>query len=198
MVEEKMAVLIVDDEQMICDVLENDLSERGYECTSAQTGEDALTELRLKKYDIVLLDIRLPGVSGLEVLREIWLHHRGIATIIITGVDDVDTSVEAMKSGADDYIVKPFDLDRVDTSIRKALVAKQASVSQEQIAAVARGVEKRLDPSSTLQSMITERTVNIARLIGIVEKDVQQWVASREGVDFTTIEPPKRPEGKKR
>ena len=198
MVEEKVTVLIVDDEQMICDVLENDLSERGYECISAQTGEDALTELRLKKYDVVLLDIRLPGVSGLEVLREIWLRHRGIATIMITGVDNVDTSVEAMKSGADDYIVKPFDLDRVDASIRKALLAMQAFVSQEQSAAIARGVEQRFDPSSTLQSMITERTVNIARLIGIVEKDVQRWVASREGVDFTKIKPPKRPEGKKR
>ncbi len=198
MIEEKVTVLVVDDEQMICDVLENDLSERGYECTSAQTGEDALTELRLKKYDAVLLDIRLPGVSGLEVLREIWLHHRGIATIIITGVDDVNTSVEAMKSGADDYIVKPFDLDSVDASIRKALVARQASVSQEQIAAIARGVETRLDPSATIKSMITERTVNIARLIGIAEKDVQRWVAPRERVDFTKIKLPKRPEGKRK
>ena len=195
MFEEKVTVLIVDDEQMICDVLYNDLSERGYECTSAQTGEDALTELRHKKYDVVLLDIRLPGISGLEILREIWLHHRGITTIMITGVTDIDTSVEAMKSGADDYIVKPFDLDRVDASIRKALVAKQSSVSQEQIAAIARGVETRIDPSSTIKSMITERTVNIARLIGIAEKDVQRWVASRERADFTKIEPPKRPEG---
>ena len=181
--EEKVTVLIVDDEKMICDVLENDLSERGYECTSAQTGEDALTELRLKKYDVVLLDIRLPGISGLEVLMDIWLHHKGTATIMITGVNDVDTAVAAMKSGADDYIAKPFDLDKVDTSIRKALVAKQASVSQEQIASIARGVEARMDPSSSVREMITERTVNIAQLLGISKEEINRWAASNVEAD---------------
>ena len=181
--EEKVTVLIVDDEKMICDVLENDLSERGYECTSAQTGEDALTELRPNKYDVVLLDIRLPGISGLEVLMDIWLHHKGTATIMITGVNDVDTAVEAMKSGADDYVTKPFDLDRVDNSIRKALVAKQASVSQEQIAAIARGVEARMDPSSTIREMVTERTVYIAQLLGIAEEEIHRWAASNVEAD---------------
>ena len=181
--EEKVTVLIVDDEKMICDVLENDLSERGYECTSAQTGEDALTELRLKKYDVVLLDIRLPGISGLEVLMDIWLHHKGTATIMITGVNDVDTAVAAMKSGADDYIAKPFDLDKVDTSIRKALVAKQASVSQEQIASIARGVEARMDPSSSVREMITKRTVYIAQLLGISKEEINRWAASNVEAD---------------
>jgi DNA-binding NtrC family response regulator len=181
--EEKVTVLIVDDEKMICDVLENDLSEQGYECNSAQTGEDALTELRLKKYDVVLLDIRLPGISGLEVLMDIWLHHKGTATIMITGVNDVDTAVAAMKSGADDYIAKPFDLDKVDTSIRKALVAKQASVSQEQIASIARGVEARMDPSSSVREMITERTVYIAQLLGIAEEEIHRWAASNVEAD---------------
>ena len=181
--EEKVTVLIVDDEKMICDVLENDLSERGYECTSAQTGEDALTELRLKKFDVVLLDIRLPGISGLEVLMDIWLHHKGTATIMITGVNDVDTAVAAMKSGADDYITKPFDLDRVDTRIRKALLAKQASVSQEQIAAIARGMEARMDPSSSVREMITERTVYIAQLLGIPKEEINRWAASNIEAD---------------
>ena len=181
--EEKVTVLIVDDEKMICDVLENDLSERGYECTSAQTGEDALTELRLKKYDVVLLDIRLPGISGLEVLMDIWLHHKGTATIMITGVNDVDTAVAAMKSGADDYIAKPFDLNKVDTSIRKALVAKQASVSQEQIASIARGVEARMDPSSSVREMITKRTVYIAQLLGISKEEINRWAASNVEAD---------------
>lgn len=181
--EEKVTVLIVDDEKMICDVLENDLSERGYECTSAQTGEDALTELRLKKFDVVLLDIRLPGISGLEVLMDIWLYHKGTATIMITGVNDVDTAVAAMKSGADDYITKPFDLDRVDTRIRKALLAKQASVSQEQIAAIARGMEARMDPSSSVREMITERTVYIAQLLGISKEEINRWAASNIEAD---------------
>ena len=183
MIGEKVRVLIVDDEQMVCDVLLNDLGERGYLCADVLSGEEALDRLRTDKYDAVLLDIRLPGVSGIEVLREIWLHHRGTATIMITGVDEVDTAVEAMKYGATDYIVKPFDFDRVDTSIRAGLLARQASASQESIAAIARGVEARMDPYSSFSSMITEGTANIARYLGIAEEEVQRWVASRTKSD---------------
>ena len=186
MVDEKVKVLVVDDDKIICDVLENALSERSYELTSVYSGSDALYELKNKAYDVVLLDIGLPGMSGLEVLTNIWLHHKGIATIMITGVDDTDTAVAAMKTGANDYIVKPFDLDRVDESIRKALLAKQAGVCKEQIDAIARGVEAQLDPSSTLREMITERTVNIAKLLGIAEEEIQRWAVSNVKSDSKT------------
>ncbi len=121
MVSKKPNVLIVDDEQVVCDLLHDELSERGYLCTTVLSGDDALGKLAKQDFDVVLLDIRLPGMSGMEVLREIWLNHGNTATIMITAVNDVDTAVEAMKLGASDYIVKPFDLDRVNTSIRAAL-----------------------------------------------------------------------------
>jgi DNA-binding NtrC family response regulator len=122
-------VLIVDDEQMICDVLETDLSERGYLCTSVRSGEDALTELCKEKYHVVLLDIILPGEgkSGLEVLREIWLHHSNIAVIMMTGINSADVATATEGYGAFGYIVKPFDLNEIDASIRTALLAKFGS-----------------------------------------------------------------------
>ena len=127
MTKKKPSVLIVDDEQVVCDLLHEELSDRGYLCTTALNGDDTFANLAKQDFDVILLDIRLPGMSGMEVLREIWLYHSSTTTIMITAVNDVATAVEAMKLGASDYIVKPFNLDRVDTSIRNALETKQAA-----------------------------------------------------------------------
>jgi DNA-binding NtrC family response regulator len=128
MVEKKVKVLIVDDEQMICDILETDLSERGYLCTSVRNGKDALAKLCKEKYHVVLLDIVLPGgKSGLEVIREIWLHHGNVAVIMITGINSADIAIATEQYGAFGYIVKPFDLNEVDNSVRTALLEKFGS-----------------------------------------------------------------------
>ena len=150
MTSKKPNVLIVDDEQVVCDLLCEELSERGYLCTAVLTGDDAMARLATEDFEVVLLDIRLPGMSGMEVLREMWLNHGNTATIMITAVNDVDTAVLAMKWGASDYIVKPFDLDRVATSIRVALEAKSATEkTTTEMDAIACGVGARLDPFST-------------------------------------------------
>ncbi len=182
MVSKKPRILIVDDEQVVCDLLHDDLSERGYLCTTALEGDDALAKLAAQDFDAVLLDIRLPGMSGMEVLREIWLNYGKTATIMITAINDVDTSVEAMKLGASDYIVKPFDLDRVDASIRTALETKQATdkSSKTQIDAIARGVEAKFDPLSSYSKIVTQKTIDIARQLGIVEEEIQRWQAAKE------------------
>ncbi|GAG71250.1 unnamed protein product [marine sediment metagenome] len=75
MVNQKPSVLIVDDEQVVCDVLYDELSDRGYLCTTALSGNDAVAKLAAEDFAVVLLDIRLPGMPGMEVLREIWLNH---------------------------------------------------------------------------------------------------------------------------
>ena len=184
MVSKKPNVLIVDDEQMICDVLCDELSEQGYLCTAVLSGNDALTKLAAEDFDAVLLDIRLPRMSGMEVLREIWLNHPNTTTIMITAINDVDTAVEAMKLGASDYIVKPFDLDKVDTSIRSALETKQATgESSTQMDAIARGVEAKLDPLSNYSKLVTERTIDIAQKLGIAEEEIQKWAAEKEKLE---------------
>jgi len=128
MANEKVSVLIVDDEPMVCDLLDEVLSGQGYLCAKVPSGRRAVVELENKEYDVVLLDIRLPGMSGIDVLREIWLNHPETAAIMITVVDDVSTTIEAMKWGASDYIVKPFDIDRVIASVGTALAVRRTSV----------------------------------------------------------------------
>ena len=179
---EKPKILIVDDEQVVCDLLQDELSDRGYLCTTALNGDEALKNLAKQEFDVILLDIRLPGMSGMEVLREIWLNHIKTATIMITAVNDVDTAVEAMKLGALDYIVKPFELDRVDASIRNALEAKKTLKNHPpEMDAIARGVEAKLDPFSAYSRVVTQRTADIARQLGIDEEEIQRWATAKLG-----------------
>ena len=165
---------------MVCDLLQDELSDRGYLCTIALDGDEALSDLAKQEFDMVLLDIRLPGMSGMEVLREIWLNHPHTATIMITAVNDVDTAVEAMKMGALDYIVKPFKLDRVDASIRNALeTTKTLKKVPPEMDAIARGVEAKLDPFSAYSKVVTQRTADIARQLGIDEEKIQRWATEK-------------------
>ena len=183
MLNRKPRVLIVDDEQVVCDLLHDELTEKGYLCTTALDGNDALAKLATEDFDVVLLDIRLPGMSGMEVLREIWLNHSDTATIMITAINDVDTAVEAMKWGASDYIVKPFDLDRVGASISTALETKKAAPKSSEMDAIARGVEAKFDPLLTLSRGVTIRTIEIAQRLGIAEEEIQEWAEAKAKLD---------------
>ena len=182
----KPSALIVDDEQVVCDLLSYELSDRGYLCSTALDGKDALAKLATEEFDVALLDIRLPGMSGMEVLREILLAHGNTAIIMVTAVNDVDTAVEAMKLGASDYIVKPFDIDAVDSSVRAALETRRpAGKSVSEMDAIASGVEVLLDPFLGYSKMVTQRTVDIARRLGINEEEIQRWAAEKASLDST-------------
>ena len=189
----KTKVLVVDDEQVVCDLLHDDLSERGYLCNTSLDGKDALIKLAADDFDVVLLDIRLPGMSGMDVLREIWLNHRNTITIMITAINDVATSVKAMKLGASDYIVKPFDLNRVDAGIRTALETRQAPTQMD---AIAHGVESKLDPFSAYSKIVTQRTVAISRQLGIANEEIKRWVALKAAIDSEKNGVTKSPLGK--
>lgn len=192
MADKKKSVLIVDDEQTVCDVLYEGLSERGYLCTAVQNGSDALAQLAKDSFDVALLDIRMPGMSGMDLLREIWLNHKNTAVIMITAIDDTATAVSAMQLGAGDYIVKPFDLDRVHSSICAALWAQQASQKPStEIDAIAHGVETNLDPFSAFAKVVTERTVGIARRMGIAEDEIKRWTSAKIGADSKKDKPGK-------
>ncbi len=185
MVNQNPRVLIVDDEQVVCDLLREELSERGYLCTAVLSGDDALAKLAKADFDVVLLDIRMPGMSGMDVLREVWLNHSHTAVIMITAVNDVDTAVQAIQLGASDYIVKPFELDRIDASISAALESKPATdKSLAEMDAIARGVEAKVDPGYL--KPVTRRTIDIARKLGIADKEIQKWAAAKAKLDSYT------------
>jgi len=202
MVCEDATVLIVDDEEVVCDVLHDELSEQGFLCITTLNGNEALTEMATRHFDVVLLDIKLPGMSGIEVLRMIQSDHRNTVAIMITAVNSVDTAVEAIKLGASDYVVKPFDLDRVVRSIHAVLENRKCSPERRdhkaapcvcgkeedeqpvepsfsQIEAITHGVEAKLDLLDGHSKRVTQRTIDVARQLGIAEEGIQEWAAAK-------------------
>jgi DNA-binding response OmpR family regulator len=116
-----MRVLVVEDDRMIARGLERALRQDGYAVDGVADGRSAAEALRTATFDLVLLDLGLPQRDGLEVLRE--LRGRGDATpvIIVTARDDVQNRIAGLDAGADDYVVKPFDLDEVAARMRSVL-----------------------------------------------------------------------------
>jgi len=117
----KHKILVVDDEQLIRWSLEQNLKKQGYEVLTAGSGEDALRLLREETPDLMLLDIQLPGISGMEVLEKVKEMEEEIIVIMVTALGVLETAVKAMRIGAYDYINKPFNLDELAIVIRKAL-----------------------------------------------------------------------------
>ena len=106
-------VLIVDDEPNIRRVLAAMLKREGYETTAAADGEQALAVLHRTPVDVVVTDLVMPRIGGLELLREVRARHPDVPVIMITAHGTVDTAVEAMKAGAFDYIAKPFEQEEL-------------------------------------------------------------------------------------
>lgn len=116
-----LGILIVDDEPHLPHQLARYLRKRGYDVYTASDGEAGLRELQKNTIELVLLDLRLPKLSGLEVLRRIREHETELPVVILTAYGDVQTAVEAMKLGASDYILKGFDLEELLLVVKRAL-----------------------------------------------------------------------------
>jgi DNA-binding NtrC family response regulator len=116
----KISLLIVDDEESVRDSLYNWFIEDGYSVDCAENAKQALSMLELKNYDIILADIKMPGMDGLEMHRRIKSLNRNSIVIVMTAFASVETAVQALKDGAYDYVTKPFDPDDLSHLIRNA------------------------------------------------------------------------------
>ncbi len=114
-------VLIVDDEKPICDLIDLNLSAAGYQCAAVQNGLDAITIIERDNFDLILLDVMLPGADGYDIMD--YIRPMEIPVIFITAKHEVRDRVKGLKLGADDYIVKPFDIveliARVEAVLRR-------------------------------------------------------------------------------
>jgi len=121
MTEKQKTILIVDDEEVIRRLLHQKLSGEGYCCEEAGSAEQALDRLRSNTVELVILDIKMPGKSGIELLPEIEAGYPDTAVIMATAITDTGTAIQCMKEGAYDYLTKPFNLDEVILSVVRAL-----------------------------------------------------------------------------
>jgi DNA-binding NtrC family response regulator len=124
MMSAKPRVLIVDDEERFRTTMAKLLTVNGLEVTAVGSGEAALEELKSNPYDVITLDIRMPGMSGLEALAEIKKVNPGIEVIILTGHASVDTAMEIMKLGGYEYLLKPASTEELMNKIDSAYERK--------------------------------------------------------------------------
>lgn len=120
-------ILVVDDERPVCDMLKKFLTKKGYDATCVLSGEGAIVKIKKEKPKVVLLDIRMPGMDGIEVLKEIKKIDKKIGIVMITAVKDDEIGRKCMEMGAFDYITKPIGLDYLE----KVLTVKLLNFDKE-------------------------------------------------------------------
>lgn len=118
-------LMLVDDEERFRETLSKRLNETGYEVRGVASGMEALDLLSAEKFDVVILDIQMPGMSGIETLSEIRSRHIGVEVIMLTGHGEVASAVEGMRLGAYDYLMKPYEYEYLVVKIQEAYKIKK-------------------------------------------------------------------------
>ena len=118
---EKVRILVVDDEEIVRNLLYDTLSKTGYKVKTAMNGQDAIAQIENEPFEIVITDLKMPGMGGLELLQRVQKINPDICVLIITAYSTVESAVNAMKLGAYDYICKPFELEEMKVIIEKAV-----------------------------------------------------------------------------
>jgi DNA-binding response OmpR family regulator len=126
-------ILIVDDELGIRLTLAETLMRDGYQVLAVESGESALQQATTQEFDLALVDIKMKGISGTEVLAELRQQSPDTVVIMLTGHGTLETAVEALRQGAHDYLFKPFKTDELRESIRKGLLSRQQRIRQREL-----------------------------------------------------------------
>ncbi len=153
-------ILIVDDEEMICDMLSRRLTHEGYFCITAHNGKEALNHFYKDTFSLIISDIKMPEMDGIELLKRIKSMNPKMLVIIVTAYPEIDMAVEAMRLGAYDFIIKPADMDLVLLSVKRALEKKRL---EEEVEIYHQNLE-RLVEERTLKLQQAYRTLKKAHL----------------------------------
>jgi len=171
---EAARILVVDDERVIREILAEFLSLEGFSVHTVEDGEKALTELRLRPYDLLITDLKMPRLSGLQLLEKIEAERLGVLTVLMTGFGTVETAIEAMKKGAYDYLLKPFKVEEVIHVVERALYRQRLQTENirlrealtiykvSEAIALSHDIEKILDV--VLRAAIDEVKADVATL----------------------------------
>ncbi len=157
MINHEQKILIVDDEPMIRRLLHVKLSRQGYRCEETGNAVEALEKMRTYPADLIMLDMKMPGMSGMDLLSELKASYPNTAVIMATAVAEANLAIQCMRLGADDYITKPFNLDEVVLNVEKTLEKRM--------------LEHRIkEYQEQLQQKVEEQTGEIRRLfLGSIE-----------------------------
>jgi response regulator RpfG family c-di-GMP phosphodiesterase len=171
-----MRVLIVDDEPSVRKLLTVMLEQTAIPYRSASSGEEALKFLRSEPFDAIISDLQMPGMSGMDLLTQVRRQYPHLAFLMATGVDDVRVGVQAIHRGADDYLVKPLQMDAVTISLERAVQRKRLELEVENY-------------RRHLEDMVAERTQQLQTALGQVERSYGETLqALGEAIDLRDSE----------
>ncbi|OQX04038.1 MAG: two-component system response regulator [Desulfobacteraceae bacterium IS3] len=122
---EKIKIMLVDDEERYLSTTQKLLSKKGYDALTAGSGAEALEKLKTQNIHVVILDVKMPGMDGIETLREIKKHFPLVEVIMLTGHATVESAVDGLKAGATDYLMKPADIDEIVNKAEEAFAKRQ-------------------------------------------------------------------------
>ena len=175
-------ILIVDDEAAVQHFFERVLQRDGFQVAVASDGETALALIAAQEFDLVLLDLQLKGIGGLDVLGELRRQWPATPVIIITAHASLDTAIKALRQGAHDYLIKPCRVDDLRTSIRAGLLKRQQELQRRESPALANSASPSIEPDlQDLRPVSVPSSGQLTRPIG------QNQSASPIGLNIDSI-----------
>ncbi|MGQ9626648.1 MAG: response regulator transcription factor [Anaerolineae bacterium] len=181
----KAKILIVDDEPSICFGLEGLLSEEGYAVRSAFSGSEALRLIASEDFDAVLSDIKLGDIDGLQVLDEVKRNSPDTVTILLTGHGSLESSIQALRKGAHDYLLKPISAEQLKASIQKGLEKRKRALHQKEILL---GLERQIRELRTEEH---EKPTPAGQLYGrdlVIDPEGYRVIFKGREIELTTTE----------
>lgn len=189
-------ILVVEDEAIMRESLRDWLSDVGYQVETAEEKDKALNILKERDFSLLILDLRLPGGNGIDLLRQARARQPQLKGIIITAYPSVQTAVEAMKEGAVDYLTKPFDLNLLEKSIRETLGPIQVEIRPKVTTETARVREIVPEAPQEIPALfrdVKDKSVLIQMLLAIQREnhwlptDALVWTSRKLGLPLTQI-----------
>jgi response regulator RpfG family c-di-GMP phosphodiesterase len=179
--EDRPRVLVVDDEKFIRDIIADFLGMEGYIVRTAEDGTSAVTELERARYDMVISDLKMPKMGGLDLLKEVARVHPDTLTVIMTGFGTVETAIDAMKRGAYDYILKPFKVEEIVHIVQRGLEKRRLTAENLRLreALSLYKVSEAIAASLSLDEVVS--TLSDSALSEVRSDLVMTWLADGEG-----------------
>ena len=186
-----MRILIIEDEEKLCGILSRGLKAEGYSVDIAMDGQQGLELAANYTYDLLLLDVQLPGMSGTQVLQRVRSRNREVAILMLTAKDGINDKVEHFEAGADDYMTKPFSFAELSVRIKSLMrrapaqrenVVKIADLEIDRLARQVKRAGKRIEFSAKEYALLEYLALHAGRVISRSMIIEHVWDQSFEGL----------------